>query len=114
MPHHSMSIANPIQSTLYSPWGCQSDRTERLALCISSRRRLLLKAQEEEGRTSPCPATAQATRDSHNSANEKLLHFKLPVSSNGLFVYTSPSHLPFLFYQRMILKLLGGIQQEAK
>ena len=53
-------------------------------------------------------------RETANSANEKPPHFKLPVSSNGLFVYISPSQLPFLFYQRMILKLLGGIQQEAK
>ena len=38
------------------------------------------------GRRQTFLATAQPMRDCHDSANEKPLHFKLPVSSNGHFV----------------------------
>ena len=34
-------------------------------------------------------------KDYHELANEKWLYFKLLVSSNGLFVYNSPSNFPF-------------------
>ena len=41
----------------------------------------------------------------HNSANEKPLHFELPVSSNGLFLYNSPTS-PFS-YKRMFLSTVS-------
>lgn len=37
--------------------------------------------------------TAQPMRDGHNAANEKSLYFKLPVSSNRLFVDNGPSQV---------------------
>ena len=42
-------------------------------------------------------ATPQPIRDCHNSANEKLLCFGLPVFFNGLFVINSPSRLQLLY-----------------
>ena len=38
--------------------------------------------------------TIQSMKDFHSSANEKPLHFKLPVFSTVLFVYNSPSEFP--------------------
>ena len=35
---------------------------------------------------------------SESSANEKLIHFKLPVYSNGLLVHNSPSKLSSLLF----------------
>ena len=78
MPHYWMSIPDPNR--------------KRCTLHLHS---TTLLPQQEEGRFSPHPATAQPMRDCHNSASEKPLHFKLPVSSNGLFVYNSPSQLSF-------------------
>ena len=49
-----------------------------------------------ERKISSCLATAQPMRDWYNAANEKPLHFELPVSSNELFVCNSPSQLSFL------------------
>lgn len=46
---------------------------------------LLNSAQQKEGNFSLCLATAQSMRGHHNSANEKSVNFKLPVSSSGLF-----------------------------
>ena len=45
----------------------------------------------EEGRISLHPATTQPMRGCHNSANEKPLHFELPIASNGLSLYSSSS-----------------------
>lgn len=39
-------------------------------------------------------AAAQPMRDCHNSINERPLHFKLPIYSNGLFVYNNPYQRP--------------------
>ena len=55
---------------------------------------------EEEKKISPPLATTQPMRHYHNSANEKSLHFKLPVSCNGHFIYHSPSQLILLLYKR--------------
>ena len=60
----------------------------------------------EKERFSPCSATAQSTKDHHNSANEKPLYFKLPVSSNGPFVHNSLSQFPILLYKRVFSPLL--------
>lgn len=54
----------------------------------------ILLLQQEEGRYFSCLATTQPMKDCYNSSNEKPLYFELPVSSNGLFVYKSPSELP--------------------
>ena len=51
-------------------------------------------------KNSPCLATAKPMRDCCTSASEKPLYFKLPVSSNGLFVYNSPSQLSRLLCKR--------------
>ena len=57
--------------------------------------------------TPPRPAIAQPMRNHLNSANEKPLHFQLPVSSNGCFLYNSPSQLPkrmlFSFFHQTCL-----------
>lgn len=50
---------------------------------------------QEEGGSSPHPATTQPMKDYYNSGNEKPLYFKSPVSSNGLFVYNSPPEILF-------------------
>lgn len=52
-----------------------------------------LLPQQEEGRFSASPATAQPMRDCYNPANEKPLRINRPVSSSGLFVYNSSSQL---------------------
>ena len=44
---------------------------------------------------SSCSAKSRSMRDCHNSANETLWRFELPVSSKAHFVYSSP--LNFLF-----------------
>ena len=45
-----------------------------------------------------------STNERLSQLNEKPLHFELPVSSNGLFVYNSPSQLPLLLYKSFLLK----------
>ena len=69
-----------------------------------NRRRHTLHVLEDQagGRKKifPCLATAQPMRHYHNSANEKPLYFKLPVSCNGPFIYHSPSQLILLLYKR--------------
>lgn len=63
--------------------------------------------QEEEG-FSPYLAAVQPMRGCCNSANEKTQYFELPVSSNGLFVYNSPSQLSLLLYKRVPSPLFNG------
>ena len=41
----------------------------------------------------PCLVTAQSMGDWHKSANEKSLYFKISVSSDGFYVYNSPSEV---------------------
>ena len=72
-----------------------------IALHLQQEVTLLFYPQQEEERFSPCLAAAQPMRDCHDSASEKPLYFELPVSSNGLFVYNSPSQLPPLLYKRV-------------
>lgn len=69
--------------------------------CIS----MLNFTTSERGRFSPHLATAQLMRDCHNSTNEKPLHFKLPVSSSGHFLYISPSQPP-LHYMKAFLSFV--------
>ena len=52
-----------------------------------------INLQQEEGRFSSCLETAQPMRGCHNLANGKIVYFKLPVSSKGLFAYNSPTQL---------------------
>lgn len=60
-----------------------------------------ITTQQEKKKIPPCPATAKPMRACHNSTNEKLLHFELPVSSNGLFVHnTKPLPNPLTHYKR--------------
>ena len=47
-----------------------------------------------------------STNERLSQLNEKPLHFELPVSSNGLFVYNSPSQLPLLLYKSFLLLAL--------
>ena len=47
-----------------------------------------------------------STNQRLSQLNEKPLHFELPVSSNGLFVYNSPSQLPLLLYKSFLLLAL--------
>lgn len=47
-------------------------------------------------------------RDCHNSANEKPLHFELPVSSNGLFV-TAPSNSSFPYIKEYFSPSFSGL-----
>ena len=54
-----------------------------------------------EGRVSPCQATARPMRDCHDAVNENPLYLELSISSNGPFIYNSPSQLPFLLYKRV-------------
>lgn len=82
-------------------------QTGRELPCTSNRKEVTtLLTQWEEGGFSPCLATAQATRDCHNSANEKLLHFGPLVSLCRLFVYKSPSQLPFISIKQCSSPLL--------
>lgn len=53
------------------------------------------------------PGTAQPMR--HNSANEKSLNFKLPVSCCTFFFYNSPSQLPLLFYKSFLSSTLPDL-----
>ena len=46
-----------------------------------------------------------STNERLSQLNEKPLHFELPVSSNGLFVYNSSSQLPLLLHQRVSFPL---------
>ena len=59
-----------------------------------------------ERKISSCLATAQPMRDWHNAANEKPLHFELPVSSNELSVCNSTSQFSFLLCKRVSSPLL--------
>ena len=65
--------------------------------------------QQEEEKFSTCLATAEPMRVSHNSAKEKPLYCKLPVSSNGLFVYSSPSQLSLSSIKEFPLLCLRGL-----
>ena len=51
-----------------------------------------------------------STNERLSQLNEKPLHFELPVSSNGLFVYNSPSQLPLLLYKSFLLKKKKSLQ----
>lgn len=53
----------------------------------------LLNSTQCKEHFSLCLATVQSMRGHHNSANEKSVNFKLPVSSNGFFALNSPSQL---------------------
>ena len=66
-----------------------SCRPNRKRYTFSSPTRRLLLYYQAGGRKN-------LSLPSNSPANEKPLHFKLPVSSNGLFVYNMPSQLPLL------------------
>lgn len=55
---------------------------------------------------SPTPATAQPMRDSHSSANEKLLCLEHAMYSKGFLVYNIPSHLPAFLYKIAVLSVV--------
>ena len=63
--------------------------------CISNRRvfSTSLPSRRKDD-FSPCPATAQPTRDCSNPANGKPLHFGLPVSSDGFLNLLQPFSTP--------------------
>lgn len=73
---------------------------DMVSWCLQKENSYHLTTQQEEERISHCQATAQPIRDCHNSASEKPVYFKLPVSSNGLLVYSSSTLLPFYVKQR--------------
>lgn len=92
-PYYSLSVAPNRRSTFYF------HQEDILLLC------LLL--QQEEGRA-PQLATTQPMKDFYNSANEKPLHFKFPVSSNVLFVYNSPSEFVLSSIKELSCPLFSG------
>lgn len=48
----------------------------------------------------------QSLKDFYNSANEKPVHFKFPVSSNVVFVYNSPSEVPLSSIKKTFLSFV--------
>ena len=91
MPHHSMSTALS---------------TRREVPCISNRKKVITLLPAEGRKNFSLPGNSPASEKLHSSANRKSRYLKLPVSSNGLFVYNSPSQLPFLLYKRMFLSFI--------
>ena len=87
-------------------WCQLQTQRKRCTLHLQQDEAYCVTTQQEEGRISPSPVTAQPTEVCHNSTNEKSLQFKLFVSSNGLFVYNSPSQLPHLHYKSMLPSLV--------
>ena len=90
MPYHWMPIKDPTG--------------RETPLHLQQEEGYYFTAQQSE-RISLCLAMAQPIRDCHNSADEKPLHFKLPVSSSGPFLYISPSQPP-LHYMRAFLSFV--------
>ena len=82
-------------------------------LCLASPRRecfSTLPQEQKEERFSPPPAKAQPMRDCHNLANEKPLHFELPLPSNVPFVDRQllPT-CPFLCKRTFFFALRSGL-----
>lgn len=93
-PQPRLESGGPVGGALRSY--CSSPITlnrKRLALHLQQEDFSTLLPQQEEKKCSTPLATAHIMRDCHNSANEKSLHLKLPVSYSELFVYNSSSQL---------------------
>ena len=92
------AIGRDLSST--TPGQLLIQQKEMAPWCLQKEDGYHLTTQQEEERISHCQATAQPIRDCHSSASEKPVYFKLPVSSNGLLVYSSSTLLPFYVKQR--------------
>lgn len=68
----------------------------------------ILLTPQEGGRFFSALATAQPMRNFHISANETPLHFQLPICSNGLLVYNSPSQIPLSSIKEPFCSLISG------
>ena len=93
----------PYQTSIH---GQLYSKQEETHTCLSDKKvfTALLHSRREED-FSPYLATTQPMRNCSSPTNEKPLYFGFPISSNGLFVYYSPSLLPLFPYKSKPLAL---------